>query len=149
MIRKTQSIHMYIFSCMLEHPMATVQGKSNKWHMIINRQSLNLNLGFKPTPFNLLLVALVQTTSYCHVMIMHHIVHCIDCVSSLLPVLSPLDSRVSDDEFDDTNEDSMLSSEVPGKQNPLVHSDTNPLSRSCSLLLHQDNNDSSFTCCGS
>ena len=38
-------------------------------------------------------------------MIMHHIVHCIDCVSSLLPVLSPLDSRVSDDEFDDTDEE--------------------------------------------
>ena len=50
---------------------------------------------------------------------MHHIVHSIDCVSSLLPVLSPLDSRVSDDEFDDTNEDSMLSSEVSGKHNPL------------------------------
>ena len=29
---------------------------------------------FKPTPFNLLLVALAQTTTYCHVMIMHHIV---------------------------------------------------------------------------
>ena len=52
-------------------------------------------------------------------MIMHHIVHCIDCVSSLLPVLSPLDSRDSDDEFDDTDEETILSSEVPGKQNPL------------------------------
>ena len=36
-----------------------------------------------------------------------------------------------------------------GKQNPLVHSDTIPLSRSCSLLLHWDNNDSFVTCCGS
>ena len=35
---------------------------------------LNLYLGFKPTPFNLMLVALAQITSYCHVMIMHHIV---------------------------------------------------------------------------
>ena len=43
---------------------------------------------------------------------------------------------VSDDVIDDTDEDSMLSSEVPGKQNPLVHSDTILLSRSCSLLLH-------------
>ena len=47
--------------------------------------------------------------------------------------LSPLDSRDSDDEFDDTDEETILSPEVPGKQNLLVHSDTIPLSRSCSL----------------
>ena len=52
--------------------------------------SLDLNLGFKPTPFNLLLVAFAQTTAYCHVMIMHHIVHCIDCVSSLFVGICPL-----------------------------------------------------------
>ena len=50
--------------------------------------------------------------------------------------LSPLDRRGTDAVTVDTDEDPMLSSEVPGKQNPLVHSDTNPLSRSCSLLLH-------------
>ena len=69
-------------------------------------------------------------------MIMHHIVHCIDCVPSVLPVFVPLDRRDTDDVIVDTDEDSMLSSEVPGKQNPLVHSDTIPLSRSCALLLH-------------
>ena len=69
-------------------------------------------------------------------MSMHHIVHCIDRVSSVLPVLFPLGRRCSDVVIVDTDEDSMLSSEVPGKQNPLVHSDTIPLSRSCSLLLH-------------
>ena len=47
--------------------------------------------------------------------------------------LSPLDRRDTDDVIVDTDEDSMLSSEVPGKQNPLVHSDTILLSRSCSL----------------
>ena len=67
---------------------------------------------------------------------MHHIVHCIDCVSFCLPVLFPLDRRCIDDVIVDTDGDSMLSSEVPGKQNPLVHSDTILLSRSCSLLLH-------------
>ena len=38
---------------------------------------------------------------------MHHIValHCIDYVSSLLPVLSPLSGRSSDDVIDDTNEE--------------------------------------------
>ena len=67
--------------------------------------SLNLNLGFKPTSFNLLLVALAQTTAYFHVMIMHHIVHCIDYALPLCcRYSSPLDRRTSDDEFDDTDE---------------------------------------------
>ena len=44
--------------------------------------------------------------------------------------MSPLDRRDTDDVIVDTDEDSMLSSEVPRKQNPLVHSDTIPLSRS-------------------
>ena len=47
----------------------------------------------------------------------------------MLPVLSPLDRRDTDDAIVDTDEDSMLSSEMPGKQNPLVHSDTILLSR--------------------
>ena len=42
----------------------------------------------------------------------------------------------TDDVIVDTDEDSMLSSEVPGKQKPLVHSDTILLSRSCSLVMH-------------
>ena len=52
-------------------------------------------------------------------MIMHHIVHCIDCVFLCCRYLSPLDRRDTDDVIVDTDEDSMLSSEVPGKQNPL------------------------------
>ena len=55
-----------------------------------SHMEFELNLGFKPTPFNLLLVALAQSTAYCHVMIMHHIVHCIDCVSSLFVGICPL-----------------------------------------------------------
>ena len=39
-----------------------------------SHMEFELNLGFKPTPFNLLLVALAQITSYCHVTFMHHIV---------------------------------------------------------------------------
>ena len=39
-------------------------------------------------------------------------------------MLFPLDRRCTDVVIVDTDEDSMLSSEVPGKQNPLVHSDT-------------------------
>ena len=71
-------------------------------------------------------------------MIMHHIVHCIDCVPFCVAGICPppLDRRDTDDVIVDTDEDSMLSSEVPGKQKPLVHSDTILLSRSCSLLMH-------------
>ena len=137
------------FSCMLEQLIAAVQHKSIKWHLNNHIWSLNLNLVFKPTSFNLLLVALAQNTFILPCHSMHHIVHCIDYVLFVCRYLSPLDRRDTDDVIVDTDEDSMLSSEVPGKQNPLVHSDKIPLSRSCSLLLHQDNNDSTVTCCGS
>ena len=63
-----------LFSCMLKQVKPADQVKSIKWHLNINIWSFNLNLGFKPTSFNLLLVALAQITAYCHVMIMHHIV---------------------------------------------------------------------------
>ena len=49
-----------------------------------------LNLGFKPTPFNMLLAALAQFTAYCHVTFMHHIVHCIDCVPFCVAGICPL-----------------------------------------------------------
>ena len=57
--------------------------------------SLNLNLGFKPTSFNLLLVALAQTIAYCHVTFMHHIValHWL-CFFFVCRCLSPLSRRV-------------------------------------------------------
>ena len=71
------------FSCMLEQLIAAVQHKSIKWHLNNHIWSLNLNLVFKPTSFKSQLGALAQITSYCHVIIMHHIVHCIDCVSPL------------------------------------------------------------------
>ena len=77
------------FSCMFEQCLSSVLDKTNKWHLIKHIWSLNLNLVFKPPPFNLLLVALGQSTAYCHVMIMHHIVHHIDYVLPCLPVFVP------------------------------------------------------------
>ena len=62
------------FSCMIEQLKAAVSDKSYKWHLRKHIWSLNLNLVFKPTPFNLLLVALGQSSAYCHVTFMHHIV---------------------------------------------------------------------------
>ena len=77
------------FSCMFEQCLSSVLDKTNKGHLNNHIWSWNLNLGFKPTSFNLLLVALAQTHSYCHVMSMHHIVHCIDCVSSVFAGVVP------------------------------------------------------------
>ena len=65
-------------------------------------------------------------------MSMHHIVayrHVLIEFFLSCRCLSPPDRRGSDDVIDDTDEDPMLSSEVPGKQNPLVHSDKILLSR--------------------
>ena len=66
--QKNSRILFMAFSCMLEQLMAAVQAKSYKWHLNPHIWSLNLNLGFKPTPFNMLLVALAQNTSIlpCH-----------------------------------------------------------------------------------
>ena len=62
------------FSWMFEQLRAAAYDTLNKWHLKCLIWSLNLNLGFKPTSFKLLLVALAQSTACCHVMIMHHIV---------------------------------------------------------------------------
>ena len=81
---------------------------------------LNLNPWFKPTSFNLALVASAQITTSCHVMIMHHIVHCSDCAPSLLPVTVP--SRVdvvTDDEFDDTDEELYYLQKCQASKTPL------------------------------
>ena len=125
------------FSCMFEQVKPADQVKSIKWHLNNHIWSLNLNLWFKPTSFNCVASCISSTNSIlpCH----DHASYC--CIALIvfflcLSVLSPLSRRRSDDEFDDTDEDPMLSSEVPGKQNPIEHSDTIPLSRSCSLLLH-------------
>ena len=68
----------------------------------------------------MLLVALAQTTAYWHVMIMHHIVHCIDCVFLLCSwYLSPLDRRGSDDEFDDTDEELYYLQKCQASKTPL------------------------------
>ena len=50
------------FSCMFGQCLSSVLDKTNKWHLTNHIWSLNLNLVFKPTSFNLLLVALAQNT---------------------------------------------------------------------------------------
>ena len=77
------------FSCMLEQLIPTDQVISIKWHLNSHIWSLNLNLVFKPTPFNLLLGALAQNTFILPCHSMHHIVHCIDRVSSVFAGVVP------------------------------------------------------------
>ena len=124
-------------SCMFEQVEPADQVKSNKWHLNNHIWSLNLNLWFKPTSFNLVASCIRPN----HIILPCHVHASYCCIALIvfflcLSVLSPLSRRRSDDEFDDTDEDSLISSEVPGKQNPFEHSDTIPLSRSCSVLLH-------------
>ena len=47
------------------------------------------------------------------------LLHCIDCVSSLLPVLSPLGRRCSDDEIDDTDEELFYLQKCQTRKTPL------------------------------
>ena len=107
------------FSCMFEQCLSSVLDKTNKWHLNNHIWSLNLNLGFKPTSFNLLLVALAQNTSICHVMIMHHIVHCIDRVFLYLPVIVPSRQTCTDDVIDDTDEELYYLQKCQASKTPL------------------------------
>ena len=77
------------FSCMFEQCLSSVLDKKNKGHLNSHIWSWNLNLVFKPTSFNLLLVALDQNTSILPCHSMHHIVHCIDRVSSVFAGVVP------------------------------------------------------------
>ena len=78
------------FSCMLEQCLSSILDKTNKGHLNNHIWSWNLNHVFKPTSFKSWLDALAQITVYCHVMIMHHIVHCIDCVPFCVAGICPL-----------------------------------------------------------
>ena len=82
--------------------------------------SLNLNPGFKPTPFNLVLVALAQNTAYWHVMIMHHIValHWL-CSFFVVGGCSPSVDVCSNDEFDDTDEELYYLQKCQASKTPL------------------------------
>ena len=107
------------FSCMLEQLIATVQDKSCKWHLNFHIWSLNLNLGFKPTSFNL--VQLHQHKSH-HIAMSHScVILCIALIVFFLVCwcLSPLDRRGSDDEFNDTDEELYYLQKCQASKTPL------------------------------
>ena len=105
------------FSCMFEQLKSSVYNNLNKWQLKCLMWSLNLNLGFKPTSFNMVAscISSIDGILPCH----EHASYC--CIALIVfflccRYLSPLDRRDIDDVIVDTDEDSMLSSEVPGKQ---------------------------------
>ena len=77
------------FSCMFEQCLSSILDKTNKGHLNNHIWSWSLNHVFKPTPFNLLLVALAQNTFILPCHSMHHTVHCIDRVSSVFAGVVP------------------------------------------------------------
>ena len=107
-------------SCMLEQLMTTVQDNSIKWHLNKHMWSLNLNLGFKPTSFNLVASCISSNysilpchdhASYCRI--------CIDCVLLYCRCLSPFSRRCSDDVVDDTNEELYYLQKCQASKTPL------------------------------
>ena len=62
------------FPCMLEQLLATELDKSSKWHLNFHLWSWIWIFDSNQLHLIWLLDALAQITSYCHVMIMHHIV---------------------------------------------------------------------------
>ena len=108
------------WSCMFEQCLSSALDKTIKWHLIKHIWSLNLNLVFKPTPFNLLLVALGQSTTYCHFTFMHHIVPWHWLCPSLFASNRPLsDANVSDDVIDDIDEELYYLQECQASKTPL------------------------------
>ena len=107
-------------SCMFEQLIPAHKVKLIKWHFKCHIWSLILNLEFKPTSFNWMLVALAQTIAYCHVTFMHHIValHWL-CFFFVCRCLSPLSRRRSDDEFDDTDEELYYLQQCQASKTPL------------------------------
>ena len=80
MIRNIQSIHLYWFhACLNKLTCCLVQNMIR--HYLRSQMSLNfeplVQNGSNPSGCS----CISPTHSFCHVMIMHHIVHCIDCAS--------------------------------------------------------------------
>ena len=128
------------FSCMLEQLIGAVQHKSIKWHLNNHIWSLNLNFIFKPTSFNLLLVALAQNTfilpchdhaSYCRIALIVFFL-CCRC-------LFPLSTRGSDDEIDDTDEELYYLQKSQASNKPLFISIQYHSLALALISMHQDN----------
>ena len=97
MIRKIQSIHLYWFhACLKKLTCCLVQNMIK--HYLRSQMSLNFESLIQNSSNPSGCSCTSSTQGYCHVMIMHHIVHCIDRVFFLCcRCLSPLSKRGSND----------------------------------------------------
>jgi hypothetical protein len=121
---------------MFEQLLSSVLKKSNKWHLNNHIWSLNLNLRFKPTSFKLLLVALAQINS---ILPCHDHTSCLGIALIVFLLFADVCSLSVTDGADVVTVDTDEGHYYPQKcqaSNPLEHSNTISLSRSCSLLLH-------------
>ena len=89
MIRKIQSIHLYQFhACLNKLTCCLVQNMIK--HYLRSQMSLNFESLVQNSSNPSGCSCISPTHSFCHVLIMHHIVHCIDCVSFCVAGICPL-----------------------------------------------------------
>ena len=89
MIRKIQSIHLYWFhACLKKLTCFLVQNMIK--HYLRSQMSLNFESLVQNSSNPSGCSCISPTHSFCHVLIMHHIVHCIDCVSFCVAGICPL-----------------------------------------------------------
>ena len=108
------------FSCIFEQVNITFQDKLSEWHLNINLWSLNLNLGFKTTSFNMVASCISSINSIlpCHI-------HASYCCTTLImfPLyrryLSPFSRCCSGDEFNDTDEEIYYLRKCQASKTPL------------------------------
>ena len=136
MIRKIQSIHLcWLHACLNKLTCCLVQNMIK--HHLRSQMSLNFEYLVQNSSNPSGCSCTSSTHSFFHVIIMHH--NC--CIALIVFFLvcqffSPLSRRGFDDEFDDTDEELYYLQKCQASKTPLVHSDTIPLSCSCSILLH-------------
>src|SRR3954469_19386678 len=89
MIRKIQSIHLYWFhACLNKFTCCLVQNMIK--HYLRSQMCLNFESFVQNSSNPSGCSCISPTHSFYHVMIMHHIVHCIDCVSFSVAGICPL-----------------------------------------------------------
>ena len=108
------------FPCMFEQLMPTDQVNSINWHLNNHMWSLNLNLWFKPSSFNLVdsCISSINIILPCHI----HASYC--CIALIVfPLvcrcLFPLGRGGSDDEIDDIDEELYYLQKCQASKTPL------------------------------
>ena len=112
-------------SCMTNEVIPTEYMKTDKWHLKMLILELHLNPWFKWSSTNKNASCISSTTSYLHAIFMHHIV-AYACVWLSAPFFSIGPAPETDPEY--LSEEQCSARCFTRQANPLVHSDTIPLS---------------------